>query len=488
MARFPFFIIAMLALVMMLSACAHNPANKRSEFVLMSEQQELQLGQQLSIIVAKQMTLLPKDDPLVRYVDKVGQRVAATSDRPELFYRFHVVDDGTINAFALPGGYIYVHRGLLAHFNSEAELAAVLGHEIGHVTARHAVQRYTQSQAYNLGMTIASIFLPIPQAAGQLSSILAQTIILGYGREQELQSDELSLRYLSKAGYDPTATIRLLETLERLSAIDKKEKTDAGEKVKNYHGAFSSHPETKKRIQQAVEQAAFTQKNGMNQIGRAAMLAALDGYPIKDGSKDGAVVGRRFLHPELGIQLEFPKNWVISNTPASLNARIRKEKVYFTLGMKPLQKRLSAEKILRNIFPRKSVESITTGIHDGYPYARGMVMTSAPHVSQAAIDASVFLDGPRAFIILLYSQRNEIGKYQSQFDTIQNSFRRYDIAKDGDVPRIHVYIWKRGDNWKKIAKKDRQILGRFTAERLAALNGMDVDDIPVQGTIIKNIQ
>lgn len=481
-------IIALLLLSAMFTGCATNPASKKSEFVLMSEQDELKIGQQLSIMVAKQMRLLPKDDPLVRYVDKIGQRVAATSDRPELFYRFHVVDDGAINAFALPGGYIYVHRGLLAHFNSEAELAAVLGHEIGHVTARHAVQRHTQAQAYNLGMVVTSIFVPIPYGVSNLSSLLAQSIIIGYGREQELQSDELSLRYLSNAGYDATATIRLLETLERLGSINKKEKTDAGEKVKTYHGAFSSHPETKKRIQQAIAKAASTQKNGLNRVGRDAMLAALDGYPIKDGSKDGAVVGRRFLHPDLGIQLEFPENWVITNTPAALNARIRKEKVYFTLGMKELRKRQSAEVVLRTLFSSRHIKSVSTGKHHGYSYARSTIMASAPHVSQAAIDANVFLDGPRAFIILLYSQRTEIGKYQSQFNQIRDSFRPYDIAQDGDVPKIRAYIWKRGDSWKKIARRGNQILGLFTAEKLAALNGMDIGDMPVPGSIIKNIQ
>ncbi len=94
----------------------------------------------------------------------MGQRVAAVSDRPELFYHFNVVDDTTINAFALPGGYIYIYRALLTHMNSESELAAVLDHKIGHVTARHAVQRYTKSQGYPLGMVVASIFLPIPQS------------------------------------------------------------------------------------------------------------------------------------------------------------------------------------------------------------------------------------------------------------------------------------------------------------------------------------
>jgi predicted Zn-dependent protease len=473
---------------LIISACATNPATKNTEFVLMSEADELKLGQQLAATVAQQLPLLPEDDPLARYVDKVGQRVATTSDRPELFYRFYVVDDGTINAFALPGGYIYVYRGLLTHFNSEAELAAVLGHEIGHVTARHAVQRYTQAQAYNLGMTVASIFVPIPQGVGQLSGLLAQTIISGYGREQELESDELSLRYLTGAGYDANATIELLKTLERLDTISKKEKKDAGDKVQTYHGAFSSHPETKQRIQEAVAQASTLQKDGMNYIGHEAMLAALDGYPIKDSAKDGAIVGRRFIHPTLGVQVEFPENWVVRNSKKALTARIRQKKVYFHMTVKQLRKRESAETVLKSIVQKRQMGEIKSGMRGKYPYARSIVMASAPHVSQAAIDMTVFLDGPQAFIVLLYSPRNEIDTYQPEFDQIWNSLRRYDITKDGDVPKIHNYLWKRGDSWEKLAARSNNILGRFTADRLAALNGMDVGKTPAPGTIIKNIQ
>ena len=483
-------ILMTLVTLLALAACATNPASKGSDFVLMSENDELAIGQQMAAQVAKQLPLLSSDDPLVKYVDKVGQRIAATSDRPELFYRFHVVDDGTINAFALPGGYIYVHRGLLAHFNSEAELAAVLGHEVGHVTARHAVQRYTQAQAYNIGMTAAAILVGIPQGVDQLTNLLATAMIMGYGREQELESDELSLRYLTAAGYDAHATIELLKTLERLDGISMKEKADAsGKKPEaNYHGAFSSHPETKKRIEEAIDKAAKLQKDGMNRVGKEAMLAALDGYPLKDSSKDGAVVGRRFLHPSLGFRLEFPDHWVIKNSPLLLTARLRQEEAYFTFGMKNLQKRRSAEEVLKSLFPARHIGVVTTGNHNGFPFARSMVMTSAPHVSEAAIDANVFLDGPRAFIILLYSPRKEAGKYQSQFDRIRDSFRRYDIAIDGDVPKIHNHIWKRGDSWEKLARSGNYVLGRFTADRLAALNGMDLKDVPAPGALVKDVR
>jgi len=488
MKRHTFMFIATMLSTLFIAGCATNPASKNANFVLMTEAQELKLGQQMAAMVAKQLPILPKEDPLVRYVDKIGQRVATTSDRPELFYRFHVVDDGTINAFALPGGYIYIHRGLLAHFNSEAELAAVLGHEIGHVTARHAVQRYTQAQAYGIGMAVASILTPIPQGVGQLSNLLAQSIIMGYGREQELESDELSLRYLTNAGYDANATIELLKTLERLDAIAKKEKKDAGDEVKTYHGAFSSHPKTKKRIEDAIAKASALQKDGMNHVGHEAMLAALDGYPLKNNSKDGAVIGRQFIHPELGIQLKFPEEWVIQNSRQALTARIRQKKVYFYMALKELQKRDSAETVLRSFFPKRRMGKIKTGKKSGYLYARSTVMASAPHLSQAAIDASVFLDGPRAFVILLYTPRKEISSYQNQLNQIWDSFRSYDAAKDGGVPKIHNYIWKRGDSWQSLASQSNNILGRFTADKLAALNGKDLSEIPRIGTIIKSVR
>lgn len=481
--------ILMLCTATLLFGCATNPVSKRSEFVLMSEKQELAIGQKMAAMVAKQLPLLPEKDPLVQYVKRVGQRVAKYADRPELFYRFHVVDDGTINAFALPGGYIYVHRGLIAHFNSEAELAAVLGHEIGHVTARHAVQRYTQAQTANLGITVAAILTGVPQVAADLSNLLATAVIMGYGREQELQSDELSLKYLARSGYDARATIHLLETLERLEKIDAKEKTDAGDKAEQYHGAFSSHPETKQRIKGAIEKAAAMQKGQQTIIGHEAMLAAIDGYPMKDGDRDGAVVGRKFLHPDLGIQLEFPKNWVIKNTPQALTARVRKEEVYFQLLHKELQKRESATTILKSVFPARRMGPVTTGHRNGFEYAASTIQTSAPYVSMATIRATLWVRGPDAFLVMTYATRGALyEKYRADFDAIHASFHDYDKQRDGDIPRIHIYTWKRGDSWESLARESKNILGRFTADRLAALNGMDVNVRPKAGTRIKIVR
>jgi len=482
-----YFKFAPILLLLSLAGCATNPVSGKQDFVMLSESQELALGQQAAAEVEKQMILLPKTDPLAKYVDGIGQKLAAVSDRKNLFYRFHVVDDSTINAFALPGGYIYIYRGLLTHMNSEAELAAVLGHEIGHVTARHAVQQYSKAQAYQLGVAITSIFVPIPQGSTMLTDLLALAVIQGYGRDAELQSDELSLEYLSRAGYDARATVGVLKTLRRLDELDTKEKTDAGEKVEKYHGAFSSHPETKQRIEEAIAKHAGIQ-GGRGTVNREQMLKAVDGYAFGDSAAQGAVVGRRFLHPELGIQLKFPDEWVITNTPAALNARLRQQKVFFQMQMKELRKRQTAQEILEELFPKRHLTMLGSGNQAGMPYAHANVRMSAPEVSKAMIDAYLFLKGSQAYMLLMWSERETFDQYKATFSSIAKTFRSYDKERDGDIPRIVLHTWKSGDSWRGLAGENRNILGRFTAEKLAALNGMGIDEQPKAGEIIKTVR
>jgi len=471
--------------LILLGSCASNPATKKHDFVLMSEKAELELGLKLAAQYNAQLPLLNEKDPLSAYVNEVGQRVAKVADRPELFYHFRVVDNATINAFALPGGYIYIHRGLLNHLNSEAELAAVLGHEIGHVTARHAVQRYTQIQGYQLGMFVTSIFVPMQPGVGNLSNLLAASFISGFGREQEMQADALALRYAPQAGYDPNAVVKLLATLQRLEEIDKKEQKDAGEKVQEYHGAFASHPQTKKRILKATKDAQNAHKQGL--INHNRMLAALDGYPYGDRPDEGAVVGQKFLHPDLGLQLEFPNRWIIKNTPQALTARIRKEKVYFQLAIKPLSKHVSAKKVIQTLFPKRRIQVITEGKTLTFPSVHARILASAPHVSKATIDATVWLKGSKAFIMLIWAKRDEVSHYEHDFQFIRHSLKKFD-EKSGGIPRIALHSWKKNDTWGKLARQSHQILGHFTAERIAALNGMELEQSPSKGYIIKTVK
>lgn len=481
--------LALLTAALTLTACATNPVSKQSQFVLMSEKDEMALGAQAAAQVAKDMPLLPQTDPLVVYVNKVGQRVAAVSDRPDLFYRFHVVDQPTINAFALPAGYIYIYRGMLTHLNSEAELAAVLGHEIGHVAARHAVQQYTKAQAYNIGMSVTSIFVPVPYGANQLSNLLATAVITGYGRQDELQADELSIKYITAAGYDPNATVGILRTLKRLDDLRAKEQQDTtGKAPETYHGAFSTHPETEKRILDAVAIAKKDEHGKKGIDDRMDMLKAIDGYPYGDSPDEGAVIGHRFVHPKLDFQLRFSDAWVIRNRAQALTAQKRQQKVYFQLSSRDLQKRQSAAEVLQGLFSARDMGRIDSGKQDRFSYAHTFVTTEAPHVSNAMVDATVFLDGPRAYVMLMWCKARDFAANQKDFSDIAYSFRGYHAGKDGGVPRIHLYTWAAGDSWQKLASRDHQILGRFTAAKLAALNGMGPDASPPVGEVVKNVR
>src|SRR3989338_6992464 len=177
-------LITALALAL-LSGCAQNPVTGQNDFVMMSEEQEIAIGRQYNEQVISKQYQVYGSKALQDYVNRVGQKLARNSHRPQLQYHFAVLDTPEINAFALPGGYVYLTRGILAYLNSEAQRAAVVGHEIGHVTARHGVRQQSAAQAANIGLTIASIFVPEVNSMGgqNLTNLIGGALLSGYGRE-----------------------------------------------------------------------------------------------------------------------------------------------------------------------------------------------------------------------------------------------------------------------------------------------------------------
>ena len=207
---------------------------------LISEAEEIAQGRQADAEIRREMGVYA-DEELQRYVSGIGERVASVSHRPNLPWTFTVLDSPVVNAFALPGGFVYVTRGLMAHLEDESELAGVLGHEVGHVTARHASQQFTRSAGGSIGMLLMSIFVPSIRPFGDLASAGLSTLFLKYGREDELESDRLGMEYASKAGWDPAGVPHFLETLSRLDAL-----TERG--IPNW---LSTHPEPGSRVEKA---------------------------------------------------------------------------------------------------------------------------------------------------------------------------------------------------------------------------------------------
>ncbi len=308
-------------LFLTLVGCATNPVSGKSNFVTISEDQEIEIGRKNHPQIMKEFGKY-ENVALQTYVQSVGAQLAAQSHRPNLIYRFTVLDSPVVNAFALPGGYIYITRGLMSYLNSEAELAAVLGHEIGHVTARHGVRQQSANQAAQFGYAIGALLLPsLRSKAGQQAfNMLGGALLSGYGREHELESDRLGAQYLAKSGYDPQAMIEVIGVLKDQEIFGQEQAKKLGQKPQGYHGVFASHPANDTRLQQVVGEATRLAIAGENKIGRQVYLEQTDGLVFGDSEAQGIRSGRHFYHGPMGFALDFPERWQIQNKPSKLVA------------------------------------------------------------------------------------------------------------------------------------------------------------------------
>src|SRR5688500_13212218 len=253
-----------LCCLFLFTGCAVNPVTGKQNFTVMSEADEMRKGQQAAAEIGKAYDVYDDLPALQAYVNEIGQNLAKKSHRPQLDYHFTVVDSPQVNAFALPGGYIYVTRGILAYLNSEAELAAVLAHEIGHVTARHSVRQYSAATAANVAAAVGGLAaaLFMPQLGGQLAQgiqsllgITGTALVSGYGRSHELEADRLGAEYLARSGYDPQAMIKVIGVLKNQELFDIEVAGQEGREPRRYHGLFATHPDNDTRLQAVVGEA-----------------------------------------------------------------------------------------------------------------------------------------------------------------------------------------------------------------------------------------
>ncbi len=333
--------------VVALAGCAENPVTGESDFVLMGEDQELSIGRQAHGEVLEQYASY-ENPALQNYVQRVGESLAVRSHRRDLVYRFTLLDSEAVNAFALPGGYIYITRGMLALLDSEAELAAVLGHEIGHVTARHSVRQYSAQQAAGIGYTIGAILLPELRGADahNVFSLLGGAIINGYGREHELEADGLGAEYLARAGYDPNAMLKVIRVLKSQESFEVARARKEGRSANVYHGLFSTHPDSDTRLQQVVGKASSLAAGGAGRVNREVYLRAIDGLAYGPSSREGVVRDGHFYHAELGVSIRFPEGWRVENQPDRLRAAPPANDAIFQVVLQDLNKRISPRRFM----------------------------------------------------------------------------------------------------------------------------------------------
>ncbi|MCB9991639.1 MAG: M48 family metalloprotease [Rhodospirillales bacterium] len=297
-----------------LSACSTNPATGQQQFTaLMSPAQEMQVGATEHEKVMATYGLPENSQALQTYINKVGQTVAQNTERPDVQYKFFLLDDSMVNAFALPGGYVYVTRGLLAQANSEAELAAVLGHEVGHITGRHSAERYSRGVVTSLGAMVLSAALDSPTAT-QAASIGSDLFMKSYSRGQEHEADALGIRYLSRAGYRPDAMTGFLQSLNDYTTLEGRINGNSRPDV----DWFSTHPLTADRVQQTVGLAGQYPANG--NLGRDEYLSKIDGLIYGESAKHGFVRGNSFYHTEMGFMFSAPEGFTLNNQPSQVIA------------------------------------------------------------------------------------------------------------------------------------------------------------------------
>jgi predicted Zn-dependent protease len=302
---------ALVIVALSAAGCSTNPATGKSQLALISEAQEIAMGKEADQQVVQSLGLY-QDDELQRYVSQLGQRLAKDSERPNLPWTFRVVDDPVVNAFALPGGYIYVTRGLLSHLTSEAELVSVLGHEIGHVTGRHSVEQMSKQQLAQIGLVAGMILRPELANYGNLAQTGLSLMFLKYGRDDERQADDLGLKYMAREGYDPREMPQVFATLGRVS-----QQQGAG----RVPGWLSTHPEPENRIERIESTIA---KSGRDFSGttvrREQYLKSIDNIVFGQNPREGYFRGNTFIQPELGFQIQFPQGWQTSNQKQQVGA------------------------------------------------------------------------------------------------------------------------------------------------------------------------
>lgn len=473
------------------AACATNPVTGKKQVSLLSEAEELAIGQQQDTEIRREMGVY--DDPaLQRYVSDVGLNIARTSHRPNLPWSFTIVDSPAINAFALPGGYVYVTRGLLAYLDDEAELAGVLGHEIGHVTARHAAQAYTRQAEANVGLTILSIFVPSTRPFADLGASGLGVLFLRNGRDAELEADRLGVEYGSGAGFDPTGVPRFLATLARVDALEARG-------IPNW---LSTHPNPGSRVTKAEPVAGKFFSGDAKTVNRDQYLEHIQGLVFGDNPKDGIVRGNEFLHPLLRIGVKFPDGWELTNAAEAVLAKEPGTEHYMVLQEveRPLSRQgyggqaqtanagsqsisdiaIAAMKKAGYTAVDGSLQRINgnetyIGLYRGEAKGAGKVMMRAAHIAV----------GRQMYVVAGFAPEKEFDLVDRDIQPSLQTFRQLTVQEAAQVRpnRIEFYVVRQGDSWQSIAA--RQGKNYVNAATLAIMNDREVSIQPQAGDRVK---
>ncbi len=459
----------------LVAGCAMNPATGQKEFNLVSESQEVALGIQAAQQVAVQMGTY-QDTVWQPYVSTLGLQLAAKSERPQLPWQFTVVDDPQVNAFALPGGFIYITRGILANMNSEAELAGVLGHEIGHVTARHSATQMSRAQLAQLGLGLGAVLRPdLDQYIGAVGVGL-QLLFLKYTRDDESQADMLGFRYSVRSGYDPHAMLDLFTMLQGVQLASGQERLPAW---------AVTHPYPENRLAQTQRMLDSAKVDYTALVwDREQYVRRLDGMVYGDDPRQGYFDGQAFYHPDLQFQVLFPAGWRTNNGFSAVTGLAEQQDglVQLELG--------SAEPIESQLQTFLAQDSVTAGA-TSRAAINGLPAVSAPfnaHIGAGAVSGYVafITHGGRNYRLMAIAKDAQATAYKTAMRNWIRSFRPLTDASRLNVQPARLKIVKLGTPM-TVAAFNTKYPSTVSVEQVALLNGVAVDGSFPAGTLVKQV-
>ncbi len=486
----PFFVrIILAALITTLSACAVNPVTGKQDLALMSEQDEIALGKKTHQQVLQQYRVY--DNPALQsYVRMIGNRLAKSSHRSQLEYHFTVLDSKEVNAFALPGGYIYITRGLMAYLNSEAELAAVLGHEIGHVTARHSVRQYSAQQLTGISVLLGSLFIPgMDQAGSQLMQTFGAAILRGYGREHELEADKLGAEYLARTNYDPGAMLDVIGVLKDQEVFERDKARTEGREPNVYHGVFATHPDNDTRLQQVVSSANTLAKAGsVNYVGHEEYMSYIDNVVFGDSPKEGIQRGADFFHLDLDFAMTFPSGWNVTNMPDRLVMVDPEKQAILQLFAKNIDRSLTPRQFMIERLGVTNLDNESALLINGLDSHSGisvMKTDSGPR----PVRFTVVYHGNYAFVFAgMTPSPGLMTRFDPVFQQTAGTFHQMTAAERDKAQPMTIQVIEADNDSSYESLSSQSVIEVDSEAQLRLLNGHYPDGEPNAGELIKIVR
>jgi predicted Zn-dependent protease len=469
-----------------------NPVTGRTERTAMDERAELAEGKKAHDEVLKEYGVYP-DPKLQAYVNEIGQKLAKQSHRANIPWTFTVLDSPEINAFALPGGYVYITRGILAYMESEADMAGVIGHEIGHVTARHGAQRATRQQNAGLGVLAATVLGAVLESKagvsggtemfGQMAQGVAAGYVAKYSREQELQADTLGAEYLARSQYDPRNMIDVIRVLKLQEAFAADEARASGQPAPERDNWLASHPSNDQRLQ-AISQNASKYQGSYASDGAQRFLQVIQGMRFGESPEQGLTRGQNFYHSGLGLAMTAPAGWRIQNEPEALTFSAPQGDAALRMVAVPAKAGSSHDDVIRNAL-QPSEGKVTRGQINGFSATHFVGARKAQNGEAQAIEATVVTGPKNNSFVMLYLAADAAARNRAMpgLMAAEKSFRAM-TAADQQAARpwmVRTEPFPRGG----FAELARQSV--VSDKRLQLLNGTWGRNDPPVGQMVKTV-